>query len=138
MAWTFMKQKNRTALRTSQELIDRENALSKVTIAKHVSEQLNRMLLAKTGQAELIGHNLEKGLGNEQTLRDLLIAFLPRRFGVAKGKVVNSNGDMSQQLDVIIYDAHNCPSLFVDENKNQIIPIEGVYQVIEVKTTLTA
>src|SRR2546423_15407645 len=110
----------------------------KVTVAKHISEQFNRMLLAKTGQAELLGHNLEKGLGNEQALRDLLVSFLPRRFGVAKGKVANAAGDMSKQLDIIIYDAINCPTLFVDENSNQILPIEGVFCIIEVKTSLTS
>jgi hypothetical protein len=107
------------------------------SVAKEISEQLNRMLLAKIGQGELLKHNLEKGLGNEQALRDLLINFLPRRYGVAKGKIANSDGEMSRQLDVIIYDALNCPSLFVDENRNQILPIEGVFGVIEVKTTLT-
>jgi len=110
----------------------------KITIAKHISEQFNRMLLAKIGQAELIEHNLEKGLGNEQVLRDLLIGFLPRRFGVAKGKVANAHGDMSKHLDVVVYDAINCPTLFVDENRNQIIPVEGVFCVIEVKTSLTS
>lgn len=41
-------------------------------------------------------------------------------------------------MDVIVYDALNCPTLFVDENENQILPIEGVHTVIEVKTTLTS
>jgi hypothetical protein len=59
------------------------------------------------------------------------------RFGVAKGKVVNYAGDMSRHCDVIIYDRLNCPKLFIDENDNQVLPIEGVYAVIEVKTTLT-
>jgi hypothetical protein len=113
-------------------------APKKVTIAKQVSEQLNRMLVARSGQAKLLNHNLEKGLGNEQVLRDLLTDFLPRRYGVAKGKIVNSDGEMSKQLDVIIYDAINCPILFIDENRNQILPIEGVFTVVEVKTTLTS
>jgi hypothetical protein len=111
---------------------------NKTTIIRQISEQLNRMLLTKSGQAELMAHNLEKGLGNEQSLRDLLIDILPRRYGVAKGKVINSQGEMSRQLDVIIYDALNCPVLFIDENKNQIVPVEGVYGAIEVKTSLTS
>jgi hypothetical protein len=31
----------------------------------------------------------------------------------------------------------HCPKLFIDENANQILPVEGVYVVYEVKTTLT-
>jgi hypothetical protein len=96
------------------------------------------MLVAKFGQGDLVRHNLEKGLGNEQALRELLSDFLPLRYGVGKGKVVNGDGEMSRHLDVIIYDALGCPTLFVDENRNQILPIEGVFGAIEVKTTLTA
>ena len=104
---------------------------------KSIFEQLNRMLSEKIAQGNIIEHNLEKGLGGENALRGLLEDFLPSRLGVAKGKVVNFTGDMSRQCDVIIYDRLNCPRLFVDENKNQILPIEGVYAVIEVKTSLT-
>lgn len=109
-----------------------------MTVAKAISEQLHRLLEAKKQQAEILQHNLEKGLGNEQALRELLSWFLPKRFGVAKGKVANHEGDMSRQLDVIIYDAIQCPTLFLDENENQILPVEGVYGVVEVKTTLTS
>jgi hypothetical protein len=111
---------------------------NRVTVAKEISEQLSRMLLARAGQGQVLKHNLEKGLGNEQCLRDLLCDVLPRRYGVAKGKIANAEGRMSRQLDVIIYDAVYCPSLFVDENRNQMLPIEGVYGVVEVKTTLTS
>jgi hypothetical protein len=111
---------------------------NETVIIRQISEQLNRMLLAKSQQADLMAHNLEKGLGNEQSLRDILTDILPRRYGVAKGKVINSSGEMSKQLDIIIYDSLNCPVLFIDENKNQIIPVEGVYGVVEVKTSLTS
>lgn len=107
-------------------------------LAKQIFEQLNRMLLAKAGQAGIINHSLEKGLGNEETLRSMLRDFLPRRYGVAKGKVANQKGQMSRQLDVIIYDALNFATLFIDENANQILPVESAYGVIEVKTTLTS
>jgi hypothetical protein len=110
----------------------------KSTTAEQISEQLNRMLLAKSGQSAVIEHCLEKGLGNEQALRDLLVEILPRRYGVAKGKAINANGEMSRQLDIIIYDSIACPVLFTDENRNQILPVEGVYGVIEVKTSLTS
>lgn len=111
---------------------------AKVAIAKQISEQMNRMLVAKSGQGDLVKHNLEKGLGNEEALRGLLRSFLPLRYGVGKGKIANPAGEMSKHLDVIVYDALSCPTLFVDENRNQILPIEGVFGVIEVKSTLTA
>ncbi|MER7166334.1 DUF6602 domain-containing protein [Micromonospora sp. NPDC000207] len=106
-------------------------------IGKAVFEQLNRLLAEKARQANIIGHNLEKGLGNEHVLREVLRNFFPAKFGVGKGKIVNGAGESSRHCDVIIYDAMSCPKLFVDENKNQILPVEGVLAVIEVKTTLT-
>lgn len=107
-------------------------------ITQSISQQLHRMLSARQQQGEIVGHNLEKGLGNEETLRQLLRSFLPQRFSVAKGKLINAAGHLSKHIDVIIYDALNCPTLFTDEHRNQILPIEGVYAVIEVKTTLTS
>jgi len=107
-------------------------------ITKGIAEQLHRLLTVKQQQSGIINHNLEKGLGNEESLRQLLSSFLPRRIAVAKGKIVNSAGVMSKHIDVIVYDALNCPTLFTDENRNQILPIEGVFGVIEVKTTLTS
>jgi len=107
-------------------------------ITKGIAEQLNRLLAVKQQQSNIIDHNLEKGLGNEESLRQLLTCFLPRKIAVAKGKIINSTGAMSKHIDVIVYDALNCPTLFTDENRNQILPIEGVFGVIEVKTTLTS
>ncbi len=105
-------------------------------ISKKIFRQLNRLLVEKSTQAEIINHKLEKGLGNEQIIRELLKDFLPSRYGVAKGKIINSQGDMSKHCDIIIYDRLNCPKLFIDENNNQILPIEGIYCILEVKTTL--
>ena len=53
-----------------------------------------------------------------------------------KGKVANSLGKSSRQSDIIVYDALRCPNLFIDRNRNQVLPVEGVYAVIEVKTEL--
>jgi hypothetical protein len=104
---------------------------------KQIYEQLNRSLAEKWAEGEIVRHNLEKGLGGERVIRSLLEDFLPIRYGVAKGKVINNAGELSRHSDVIIYDRINCPRLFADQNENQVIPIEGVYLVIEVKTTLT-
>lgn len=103
-----------------------------------IFEQLNKLLLEKSCSSNIIDHNLEKGLANEQVFRDLLTAFFPNRYGVAKGKVINYQGIMSDQCDVIIYDKYYCPKLFIDDNGNQILPITGVYYVFEIKTTINS
>ena len=102
-----------------------------------VFRQINEIALVKAKASELIKHSLEKGLSNESILREILRSTLPRNYGIGKGKVISPEGEMSSQCDIIIYDALNCPCLFVDENMNQVLPIEGVYAVVEVKTALT-
>lgn len=104
---------------------------------KNIFEQLNRSLAEKVEQGKLIQHNLESGLIAEKAVRAVLKDFLPLKYGVAKGKVMNSTGAMSRHCDIIIYDRMNCPTLYVDENENQILPIEHVSVVVEVKMTLT-
>jgi len=110
--------------------------LSKIVSA--ISEQFNERLLENRTRGQVIGHNLEYGLGAEIILRNLLSELLPSRFGIAKGKLLNSTGDTSKHLDLIIYDKINCPVLFIDENQNVILPIEGVYNVTEIKTKTTS
>jgi len=103
-----------------------------------IFEQLNNQLIDQSKKSDIIKHNLEKGLGNEEILRNLIKDFLPDKYGVAKGKVINEQGKSSKHCDIIVYDSLNCPKLFIDENRNQILPIEGVYAVLEVKSTLTS
>lgn len=104
---------------------------------QNVFRQLNETALVKAKASELIKHSLEKGLSNESILRGILRVTLPKNYGIGKGKAVSSEGVMSRQCDIIIYDALNCPCLFIDENMNQVLPIEGIYAVVEVKTRLT-
>lgn len=81
-------------------------------------------------------HSGEKGRLNEYIVVDLLKQILPRKYSLGAGFIINTQGDMSPQCDIIVYDGlHNRP-LFGDKAAN-IYPIECVYAFIEVKTTLT-
>lgn len=65
----------------------------------------------------------------------LLNEYLPSRYKADKAHVVDSEGQFSQQMDVVIYDRQYSPFiLFYEEQK--IIPVESVYAVFEVKQTL--
>jgi hypothetical protein len=64
-----------------------------------------------------------------------LAEHLPRRYGVTKGEVVTKSGDQSHSADVIVYDAMNCPVLY--SGATTVLPIEGVYGIIEVKSTMS-
>ncbi len=87
--------------------------------------------------SRLTDHNPELGRLNETHLVSLLRAYLPPKIGIGTGFIA-SGGDrprQSPQCDIILYDALNNAPLYTSDAWS-IYPIEMVYGVIEVKTTL--
>ncbi|GAB3442402.1 DUF6602 domain-containing protein [Insolitispirillum peregrinum] len=80
-------------------------------------------------------HPGDKGDASEQVWIDLLNNYLPRRYQVTKGHVVDSKGKISDQIDLIIFDRQYSPFIFKFKNKT-FIPAESVYAVFEVKQVL--
>ena len=98
-------------------------------------ESVEDTLLAQFREAGFVEHHGDKGENREEILRQFLEERLPRRYGIAKGEIVDSNGVHSHSADLIVYDALNCPVLFT--GKTAVLPIEGVYGIIEVKSRLS-
>lgn len=92
-------------------------------------------MLARFREAGFIKHAGDKGENREHILREFLATHLPKKYGVAKGEIVTKEGQHSHSADIVIYDAANCPVLYSE--KTAIIPIEGVFGVIEVKSSLS-
>ena len=85
----------------------------------------------------LFHHQGVKGEGNEAALRELLTKFIPKRYSVGTGVVIDRNGTQSRQCDIVIYDTLLYPSLLTLTNIH-FFPVDIVYATIEVKTTLTS
>lgn len=83
----------------------------------------------------LISHPGEMGAASEQGWRDMLSDYLPQRYCVAKAFVIDSLGQQSQQLDLVIHDRHFSPFWF-NQDGALYIPAESVYAVFEVKQGL--
>jgi hypothetical protein len=83
------------------------------------------------------GHPDTKGDGSESVWLDLFENYLPRRYQAAKAHVVDSNGNFSQQIDVVVFDRQYTPFIFVFE-KQTIVPAESVYAVFESKQSVDA
>ena len=82
-----------------------------------------------------ITHNGVMGDVNERHFIDMLRKYLPRRYEVAQGIVIDSNGATSDQIDIVIFDNLYTPTL-LDQQEHRFIPAEAVYCVLEVKPTL--
>ena len=76
---------------------------------------------------------MERGEANEVLLTDLLIKFLPKKYSVVMGIVVDRNGRPSRQVDINVYDSHFHPDLF-SQISTVLYPVDVVYMTIELKS----
>jgi hypothetical protein len=83
----------------------------------------------------LTDHGGLVGTGTEHGWYGLLRGFLPGRYGVATGKVVDAKHHQSEQVDLVIYDTFYSPLLFT-LGEATFVPAESVYAVFEVKQAL--
>jgi hypothetical protein len=82
--------------------------------------------------AQSIAHGGTQGAVTEDHWIDVFRAYLPNRYEVASGFVIDSRGGRSQQMDIVIFDRHFTPTL-LDQQKHRYIPAEAVYAVFEAK-----
>ena len=85
---------------------------------------------------KLMGHPDAKGDASEDVWLELFRKYLPKRYQVEKAFVVDSDGEFSDQMDVVIFDRQYTPFIFLFEG-SMIIPAESVYAVFECKQDLT-
>lgn len=97
-----------------------------------LDEEMRQKLSSKIDE---IYHPGAKGNETELNWIGLLRNYLPERYSVDSGFVVDHEGNISEQIDIIIYDRHFTPFIFRGENV-VYIPAEGVYAVFEVKPKL--
>lgn len=83
-----------------------------------------------------ITHSGVMGEVNEQHFLQALRKYLPRRYEVDHGIVIDSNGATSDQIDIVIFDHQYTPTL-LDQHAHRFIPAEAVYCVLEVKPTIS-
>lgn len=83
----------------------------------------------------VLDHPGAKGDSTESDWVKMLTAHLPARYSAHKGFVIDSAGEQSDQIDLVIYDHQYCP-LLLNRNDQRFIPAESVYAVFEVKQEL--
>ena len=84
-----------------------------------------------------IHHPGSKGDASENVWIELLNQYLPTRYQTAKAHVVDSKGQFSQQIDVVVFDRQYSPFIFSYQGAI-IVPAESVYAVFEAKQTADA
>lgn len=84
-----------------------------------------------------VKHPTAKGNVTEGSWRRLLETYLPKRYAVESAFVIDSGGNISEQVDLVIFDRHFSPFLF-HEDGAIYIPAESVYAVFEIKQEATS
>ncbi len=83
-----------------------------------------------------ITHPTSKGDALENAWIEWLKKYLPNRYSVDKAIVIDYEGIISQQMDIVIYDNWFTPFIFT-QNGFHYIPAQGVYAVFEVKPNIS-
>lgn len=110
------------------------NQWSLTTILESLHDDIsNKLEIARKS----MGHPVAKGDSSEKIWIELFQEYLPKRYSAEKAFVVDSKGQFSQQLDVVVFDRQYSPFIF--KYKDQfVIPAESVYAVFEAKQSVTA
>jgi len=82
-----------------------------------------------------VPHAALRGSEAEELLRRFLREHIPRRFDVGSGFIIDRRDRVSQQTDVIVYDALNCPTYRVSDTA-AVYPADNVAAMVEVKSRL--
>ena len=83
----------------------------------------------------VINHPGEKGEDTNQRWLEWFREYLPKRYSVDKAIIIDSDGNESDQIDVVIYDRVFSPPL-IEDISSKYITAESVYAVFEVKQTI--
>ncbi|MEA2378458.1 MAG: hypothetical protein QOD13_2365 [Thermoleophilaceae bacterium] len=85
--------------------------------------------------ARLVRHKGEQGRENEAALARLLGSFVPRRFGIGTGLVIDASDRTSRQMDLVVFEQSDEPAVLA-QTTQLLYPVEAVVACIEVKTTI--
>lgn len=113
------------------ERLDRKPRVRDLMLAKQAE-----MEAALSANRMIMPHEGEKGAAAELRWREMLSTYLPRRYSVRSGFIVDCESGVSQQIDIIIHDAQYSPFLF-QAGTSCFVPAESVYAIFDAKQVIT-
>lgn len=105
---------------------------NKIELKSLFASMQNQMSAQLSTNRDNIIHPTSKGDALENAWIEWLRKYLPNRYSVDKAIVIDYEGTISEQMDIVIYDSWFTPFIFT-QNGFHYIPAEGVYAVFEVK-----
>ena len=109
-----------------ESMIDLKEMFAGLQIEMNAALNINRFA---------IRHQGSKGDATEDKWIEFFRTYLPKRYNVDKAMVIDHEGNVSQQIDIVLYDVFYTPFIF-NHDGFKYIPAEGVYAVFEVKQNI--
>ena len=116
----------------------REDYMTKALNLMHVfSGHAEELLRARDKSALLHRTSDIRAAGNhvEEAFRKFLKSVLSPRYYVTHGHLIDGGGNISPQLDVIIADQFNLPSVLTGNDGTEYIPATSAFAIGEIKST---
>ncbi len=107
----------------------------KIEFFKYSFKETSRKIFYDEVKKTLI-HPGEFGTHREQICKDYLRSFIPVRLDMGSGFIITDKGDVSTQVDILIYDRNNTP-LIENSEKQRFFPVETVVGIVEIKSNLS-
>ena len=106
-------------------------------IAAIFKRSANELLEARLKSIEIHGTKDIEAAGAEveQAVRDYYAQILPSKYHVSHGHLIDINGVVSPQIDLIVSDNETLPSLMRTKNGTEYVPIDSIYAIAEIKST---
>ncbi len=96
-------------------------------------QKQRRLLAALEIVPDLTAHGTTIGDDSEANWARVFREFLPARYGVSGGHVMDADGHTSEQIDLLIYDPQYSPLLARTSAGDLFVPAEAIYAAFEVK-----
>ena len=111
--------------------------IRKLNLSSIFADESAELTKARERAASVHGSGDIRAAGNEveEAVREFLKRMLPPRYYVTTGHLIDQGGNVSPQLDVIIADNFNLPSLMTTKDGTEYIPTTSALAVGEVKST---
>lgn len=109
--------------------------MHKIELSELYCSIQKEMIASLNLSSSAVIHPGTKGDATENDWISFFRNYLPTRYKVDKGIVIDSDGNQSQQIDIIIYDNHYSYFVF-HRDDTLLVPAESVYAVFEVKQNL--
>jgi hypothetical protein len=95
-----------------------------------------KRMLIDFEDSQRIEHNVTKGRAREYSVfEQFLRPYLPTRYSVGSGIVIDASSRQSRQQDLVVYDELYSPKL-LDIESDKVLFIESVFAVLEVKSVI--